>query len=202
MERDLKIFCQFSKKDVTGDIQSVYGVLNMIKAFRVETAFENIAAPVIAKAADTPLAYRVKNYYLFNFSISANEDSLSSSVFLLLLCNEIFMEYYSGRYILDGESAAKAGVFYDLQGNIVTPAHPGVYREKETGKFAVKNLGTESLFDFYTPDEIKGKISVPAEVLEYEPRTDALKSFRWEFTLPLMALALLLIVVETVWVKG
>jgi hypothetical protein len=202
MERDLKIFCQFSKKDVTGDIQSEYGVLNMIKAFRVETAFENIAAPVIAKAADMPLAYRVKNYYLFNFSISANEDSLSSSVFLLLLCNEIFMEYYSGRYILDGESAAKAGVFYDLQGNIVTPVKPGVYREKETGKFAVKNLGTESLFEFYTPDEIKAKISVPAEILEYEPRTDALKSFRWEFTLPLMALALLLIVVETVWVKG
>jgi hypothetical protein len=202
LERDLKIFCQFSKKDVTGDIWSGYGVLNMIKAFRIETAFENIAAPVIAKAADTPLAYRVKNYYLFNFSISANEESLSSSVFLLLLFNEIFMEYYSGKYILDGDSAAKAGVYYDLQGNIVSPVKPGIYREKETGKFVMKNLGAESLFEFYNSDEIKAKISVPAEILEYDTRSEALKTVRWEFALPFMALALLLILAETVWVKG
>ncbi|OHD57147.1 MAG: hypothetical protein A2Y33_09495 [Spirochaetes bacterium GWF1_51_8] len=199
LQRDFKIFCQFAKKSVTGDISSKYSVLEIVKAFSIMTAFEPIPGEVAVKAGDTPLVYQLNNYSVFNFSIGANEDVLSSSVFLLLTVSEIFMENFRGKYLMKEKAD---GVYYGLGGTIMSPDTPGVYRYKDDGKFLIRNTGAESEFEFYSPGEIEDKLGVSAEIIGVSGTDIKLPFFRWEFALALMICAVVLLTAETVLIKS
>lgn len=201
LRRDFSTILQSANKEYIGNIKSQYAVLNSITDFRVKTKFniikhggENIAVLKTKDNRTIPLAIQFDNYTVLNFSLRDNQASLENSVFLLLLFNDILMKHYREKYILDNNTDNR--IFYSLDGTISKTDKPGIYKEKQSGKYMVVNITDESLLDFYNEHQLKNLLGGRVDFIDSAIYDGKGRIGDIYLAIVLMALALGLAVVE------
>lgn len=202
LRNQLGIFIQHRQSELTGPVDSDWDILDIIDNLKLETVFNVDFGKTIATVSDTPILAEVENYYIFNFSLEENESSLNRSVFLLLTLNEIIMNTYHSRFLVDRETVDDDMIFYNLNDVVYSfkevKKYSGVFRLKDSQHYLVNNIDNESDFDFYRAEQFKDRLRVETELIPLSLLNDEKDSPEHVLYFILMIIALALFLVEAI----
>ena len=152
---------RFAEETVSGNVDSDYRALNVIRNLSIRTVTRESPGDSMARIGNTTVVSGLKNVVFFHFSLKDNEDMLDSSVFLLLAVNDALLKFYEDRYFAKWDDK---GVYYDRSGTLSDASKPGIYQEKSDGRYLAKHPGRESEWVFYSRDEMRQRLQAFASV--------------------------------------